>query len=245
MEIRSFFLVSSLILSVVCCGANALETPEYHDIAKLRNEIKQFVKQHYLKLDANLKEDVDLFIEVGNLDSRLKLQKCDNFLALKLSTPPHQSGSGTVKTICEASKRWTIYIPVSIDIYREVLVAARDLTRGSVVGEQDLRLMSLNTSKFGMGLALASQANTVYGLELKRPLRAGSPVNTKYLKKPDIIVKGDAVTMQAGSQALNVSVGGIALDDGHIGERIRVRNRESKRVVDALVVAPGKVVASY
>ncbi|MBX2859446.1 MAG: flagellar basal body P-ring formation protein FlgA [Cellvibrionaceae bacterium] len=245
MKIRSFFLANSLILCSICHCVNALEPAKYQDIPKLRSDVKQFVKQHYLELDNDLKEDVDIFIEVGNLDSRLKLQTCDDFLALTLNTPPHRSGRVTVKAVCTDKKRWTIYIPVNIEIYREALVATRDLTRGSVISKQDLRPMHLNTSKFGIGLVLADQDKSIIGLVLKRPLRAGSPVNTKHLEKPDIIAKGDPVTMQAGSNAFKVAVGGVALDSGHIGERIRVRNKQSKRVVSALVVAPGKVIASY
>ena len=241
MKIRSFFLTNTLLFSAFSIGVSAAEPLKYQDIAQLRENVRQHVKNHFLHLDANLKEGEDLFIDVGNLDSRLKLRKCDKFLTLKLTTPPHQSNRGTVKTSCESGKRWTIYIPVQIDIHKEVIVAAKDLPRGSVVTAQDLQVMQLSTSNFGVGLALSSQAESVYGMELVRPLRAGNPVNTKYLKKPNIIAKGDPVTLEAGTEVLNVSVGGVALDDGHLGKRIRVRNKQSKKIVNGLVVAPGKV----
>jgi len=241
MKVCSFFLHFALLIIAGSLGANAKSIPSYQDINKLRGNVAEHVKEHFLELNPELKEGVDLFIEVGQLDSRLKLHSCDGFLTLKLNKPPHASSQVSVKTSCESGARWTLYIPVKVEIYQNVLVASQDIPRGVQLNQKNVKFMSVNTSSFGFGLIQASSSSDAYGMETTRPLRIGRPINIKYLKKPDIVTKGDKVVLESSSSTLKVSANGTALDNGHIGKRIRVRNNQSKRIVDALIVGPGKV----
>ena len=56
-----------------------------------------------------------------------------------------------------------------------------------------------------------------------------------------MIKRGESVVMTAKSGALQVRIQATALTDGHAGEQISVRNKQSKRVVEARVIGPGKV----
>ncbi|HAS50615.1 MAG TPA: flagella basal body P-ring formation protein FlgA, partial [Gammaproteobacteria bacterium] len=53
--------------------------------------------------------------------------------------------------------------------------------------------------------------------------------------------QGETVTLIAGQSGMQVTSSGIALSDAGIGERVRVRNETSKRVIQGTVVEQGRV----
>ncbi|NEP50997.1 MAG: flagellar basal body P-ring formation protein FlgA, partial [Moorea sp. SIO3C2] len=53
-----------------------------------------------------------------------------------------------------------------------------------------------------------------------------------YLEQPLLIKRGDSVVVTARTGTLTVKMPGTALMDGHRGEQISVRNKQSNRVVD-------------
>ncbi|MGB6144187.1 MAG: flagellar basal body P-ring formation chaperone FlgA, partial [Rhodanobacter sp.] len=54
---------------------------------------------------------------------------------------------------------------------------------------------------------------------------------------------GDHVQVLAQLEGISVRAEGVALGSGDNGARLRVRNAASGRVIDAMVSAPGVVVA--
>ena len=56
------------------------------------------------------------------------------------------------------------------------------------------------------------------------------------LLQPIIVRRGAAVTLQVMQGEMLVSVAGEALQDGSVGQRIRVKNLLSKRIVTAKVI---------
>jgi flagella basal body P-ring formation protein FlgA len=54
---------------------------------------------------------------------------------------------------------------------------------------------------------------------------------------------GDQVQLVSRLDGIEVRASGIALGSGDSGSRLRVRNGSSGKVVDAMVTAPGEVLA--
>jgi flagella basal body P-ring formation protein FlgA len=58
-----------------------------------------------------------------------------------------------------------------------------------------------------------------------------------------MVLAGDRVQVVAQLGGIEVSASGIALGGGDNGARLRVRNQSSGRIIDAMIVGPGKVSA--
>ena len=181
----------------------------------------------------------DINISVGQLDHRLRLTECDKKLTFEIQAPPRRSRNATVKTTCDSNMRWTLYVPINVDIYAQVLVSRHSLEKGHIITPDDLNQQRININTLSYGFI--EDDDRILGMELKRPLKSGDPMRLSYLKYPDIVQKGQLVVVSKQSALLSVETEGVALGDGHLGERIRVRNQRSKRIVDAKVIAPGKV----
>jgi flagellar basal body P-ring formation protein FlgA len=56
-----------------------------------------------------------------------------------------------------------------------------------------------------------------------------------------LVRRGETVTVVSRSGGIEVRAGGTALTDGARGERIRVRNDSSRRIVEGVVTAAGRI----
>ena len=63
----------------------------------------------------------------------------------------------------------------------------------------------------------------------------------RVLEAPRLVRRGERVTITARADGIDVRMAGKALMDGTAGERIRVRNINSDRVIEATVASPGMV----
>jgi flagella basal body P-ring formation protein FlgA len=80
----------------------------------------------------------------------------------------------------------------------------------------------------------------VVGLSGKRMLRAGEVLRMALLAAPMVVKRGDAVTIVARSEQIEVSMAGEALDSGARGALVRVRNANGA-VLRARVTGEGTV----
>lgn len=118
--------------------------------------------------------------------------------------------------------------------YQEVVVAARMLPGKTLLQPGDLKQLRLETGRLPSGFLLDS--SKAIGQQLQRPLRSGEVLMDSMLARPLVIRRGAAVTLQVRQGEMVVSASGEALQDGGIGQRIRVRNLVSKRIVTAKVI---------
>ncbi len=175
----------------------------------------------------------------GRLDRRLRLARCDQ--PLETFTPPGRRtlGNTTVGVRCNGSNPWTLYVPVTVKVYTGVVVAAVSLARGEIVGRGKVRLARYDLARLPQGYF--HDLSQVEGMTARRNLSAGQPLVPSMLRARRVVERGQRVTMLAGIPGLEVRMSGEALSNGARGERIRVRNLSSRRVVEGVVVEPGVV----
>lgn len=120
-----------------------------------------------------------------------------------------------------------------------VPAAAHRLAMGHVVGTADLRPVRIRTARIEPGLVTDPQA--VIGLALRRPLAAGALFVERDLRRPVLVPRGGSVTMILQSEHLSIAATGRALEDGGLGDRIRVANSTSRTEVEGVVIGPDRV----
>ncbi len=208
---------------------------DYEPIENIRNTM-----QHYIK--NNLLPDKDSDYEIGHLDQRLKLDKCDRPLEVFDSGNTRLVGHSSLGVRCRGTKMWKIHVPINIIRYTRVLIMRENLPRGSVLQASDVETRRLDISRLSNGYF--TDTNEISGKVLKRNLRRGDILTTGMLGIRKLIKRGDIVTIMASSGMLAIRVKGEALMDGRKGDLIRVINHSSKRKIQAVVVATGIVKVS-
>jgi len=180
-------------------------------------------------------------ISIGNIDTRLTLPTCGSPLETFLPSSAKVQNKVTVGVRCQGPRPWTLYVPANITTINQVLVATTYLRRGHIIGADDISLESRNASQ--LNTAYLSKPEQVIGKVLKKNLASNALLTNAILTEPQIIKKGQRVDLQAGKQGLMVSVTAIALTSGAVGEKIRVQNLSSSKIVEGTILASGVIQA--
>ncbi len=121
---------------------------------------------------------------------------------------------------------------------RQVVVAAANLSVGQVLQPQHLKMDALEADKITR--AHYVDVAGLEGQEVLRPIRAGDALRNTDVRPALLVKKGEMVLMTVGSpETFQISVKAEALQDGRLGEQVRLRNPESGRTLSATVTGKG------
>lgn len=124
----------------------------------------------------------------------------------------------------------------------EVAVVNRSLNRGDTVMPSDVVIE--RRVRDGLPPDMQGDAASLVGQVAKRGLVAGAVVRAGDFAKPDIVAKGEVVTIVYETPGLVLTLRGRANEAGAQGDVITLLNPQSKKVLQGQVVAPGKVSVS-
>lgn len=120
-----------------------------------------------------------------------------------------------------------------------VPVLKQRMKEGDTITDVDLDTEWLNESKLRRGMVL--DAESLLGKTPRRTISAHRPIREEELQSPSSLMKGSIVQMRYHSGAMHLSTSGEALDDGAVGDIIRVRNQKSGIIVRARVESDSSV----
>ena len=130
--------------------------------------------------------------------------------------------------------------PAGIKFEATVLVATSNIASNQpltpTMFRAEKRKLPTNPSQF------FSEFDGLEHLELSRPVQAGSPLRRADTRKSVLVRRGSPVQFLVSAvPGLSLSVKLEAVEDGFIGEQIRLRNPESGKILTGLVTARGEV----
>lgn len=203
------------------------EAATYTNLDSIRDTVRQFI---VTKLAHN---DPDTKIIVKPLDPRLRLSKCSQNLEAYLAPGTQLLGHSTVGIRCDSANPWALFVPVHIEQFVSVITASNSIRRGQVLNGGNLLVSKRSSSRLPGNYLKTSDA--IVGQVATREIPAGTLLTQSMFKPQKLVKRGQRVTLSMKSGAIAVKVAGEALSDGIRGERIKVRNLSSKRIVDGTV----------
>jgi flagella basal body P-ring formation protein FlgA len=233
-------------------GAAAVAAPQAAGSAPalvLQKSVTQWVaKEQSVALDS---------VVLAPLDPRLQVRACEKALVMDLPF----SSPETVRVRCPEPV-WQLYVRVSVTgrpggrpvlsgsaaqaeakappEKRSVLVAAMPLQRGMILTEAHVRLAEVDTSN--MLPNVLEQVSQVMHAELVRDIRPDTPLRAQDLRPTVLVKRGQLVLMSVGqAQGFQISARVEAMQDGRFGEQVKLKNRESGRILSGTVIGPNKV----
>jgi flagella basal body P-ring formation protein FlgA len=190
-------------------------------------------------------------VVIAPMDPRLQVKTCASPLVMDL---PFASPD-TIRVRC-AQPAWQLYVRVSVPgrvasaglgkaeptpvEKRQVLVAAVPLQRGMSLTAAHVRLAEVDTS--GMPANVLEQVSQVLHAEVVRDVRPDTPLRSQDIRPTILVKRGQMVLMSIGqAQGFQISARVEAQQDGRYGEQIKLKNRDSGRVLTGLVNGPNQV----
>ena len=137
-------------------------------------------------------------------------------------------------------------VPVVLDVrhFDRVVLTTKAIERGHVITADDLYIDRQEVTDLS---DYCSSSSSLIGSTTKRSLRALAAIRPNDVQTVDrtenavLIKRREHVKMTAHIGTLNVSAMGEALQEGRLGDPIRLRNIESNTVVQGKVVGPNEV----
>ena len=116
----------------------------------------------------------------------------------------------------------------------EIPVLKRRFGKGEIIRESDVLVVTVPAN--GSHDAIVENIEGLVGLEARRVLQADKPVRLADVRPPVLVKKGSLVTMVVQTPVMRLSTVGQALEDGALGEVVRVLNPKSHQTIQGTVV---------
>ena len=242
-----------MALLLAWSGLCSAQTPAPAQADKLLTEVGQWVQQTQ-KLDAGQ-------FSFAPLDSRVQLQTCERPLAM--DTP--FAARETIRVRCLGNPSWQLYLRVvlkpgvapglvppgatpstgalasenaaTVGGTRKVVVATQVMRTGSIANREMLREVEISAQ--GSEAQLIVSLSEAENSEFVREVQPGVPLHTYDLRRAVVIKQGQVVTLTVGQgNGFSITARVEALQDGKIGEQIRLKNPESGRLLTGIVTGP-------
>jgi flagella basal body P-ring formation protein FlgA len=118
----------------------------------------------------------------------------------------------------------------------EVLVPNRPIMKNEIITEADVSV--------GVAEKKGSYIQSIEGnvVKARRNLEEGKPIKTSDVIIDNFLIhKGDMVTVRFARKNLLIEVQGLAMNNGAIGEAVKVKNLETNKMLHGKVTSDGFV----
>jgi flagella basal body P-ring formation protein FlgA len=222
----------ALPIAVALAPGNGLQASgAFTEPARIREAAERYVAEL-----ANGRGNVHA--TAGHLDARLRLPTCAGELTPFLSPGAVVRARTTVGVRCVAPA-WSVYLPVSVESEAPVLVARRALRRGEVPLAADFDLQRRRVP--GLATAFVTEPDSLGGQRLRRAMAAGEPLAAILLESPPLVRRGQSVTAVSRAAGIEVRSAAEAMANAGAGDRLRLRNPSTGRLLDGTVQPDGTV----
>ena len=222
-----------LLFGLIAVPAQA--SNDFQDFNIIKKTVETYAKQQTAALPGQVA------VTVGTLDPRMRLPACPN---IEPFTPPGGRlwGNATVGVRCEGTTAWTVYVPVTVKVIANVVVAARPLGQGKILAPSDLALQARDITQLPAGIL--SDPSQGVGRVLTSSIASGYPIRMDMLKAPTVIQTGQTVSIIAKGQGFNVHSEGKALTNAVPGQIVQVRTG-SGQIISGIAKENGTVEVGY
>lgn len=139
-----------------------------------------------------------------------------------------------VNVILDGKPYKSVPVVLRLNVVKEVVVATRTIIKGQVVTSDavapELRQLS------ALEMNPVTDPAAVVGKVAARTIREGALISADAIEEPPLIKRGDIIQIVVRLGGVSVTTAGEALEDGKLKDLIRVKNLESGRQVEAVVV---------
>lgn len=228
-------LVLSLMLA---SSAQAATGTQKEDLDALAHRAESWLLEALKSAGTSADESVN--VQAGMLDARLQLSKCQQPVGIDFAPGQGLRAKTNLSLSCPDKPGWRLYLPMTIMRRTSVWVARSSIASGSTLQaaqwQREMRdVASLPTS--------AITSNDLSGYQASMVIAAGAVLTQALVTGKTVIKRGQSLILQVNQGSIAISTRVEAVDSGAIGDRIRVKNLSSGRVIEAEVLNGEQVQA--
>ncbi len=200
-------------------------------------EVQLFARQ--LGASGQIRQELELNLPAG----LTKYGRCAKLDISRSNSQQAPWGRVSYSLSCKDKTSWQSRATAKVRVWLPVVVATQAIQKNDLLTEAMLgtRLTELTQSKLSVEL----QPAALVGMQAKRRIQAGQVISRHLLEHKLLVEKGSHVLIRVQTQGFEASTKGVALEDGQLGQRIKVQNLSSGTVLEADVVAEATVQSIF
>lgn len=129
-------------------------------------------------------------------------------------------------------------VPFRVAAWREGLAVARPLTAGASISQDDVAVRPIDVAAEPAGVVVGTPAA---GLRTRRNLSPGAALRTGDLEPAPAVQRGQWASLRSGEGAVLAEARVEVLQDGRVGQSVRVRPSGGAGALFARVTGPGQL----
>lgn len=180
-------------------------------------------------------EEFDIEVELRS--SRFEVSQLDfDSLSIKPMTESKPRGllSFNIALFNEGQEIKEGQIRVKIAYFENVLIATDRIRRHQLINSENCILKRMEITSL-TSRPLTSE-NSLADLWSKRDIRKGQILSSGSVEKIPTILSGQGVSILYKSAVLEISAKGKAMESGYVGEIIRIKNEQSKKILTGTII---------
>jgi len=181
-------------------------------------------------------DDVELELDNPDLTMHLPVDADPRLNVSRLAYDPR---SGRVSAVVGDAGGQRISVAGKVYRMAEAPVPTRRLGVGHIVRERDLQWITVRASALDRNVLVDEQL--IVGQAARRPLTEGRPIRTGDVEPPLLVQRKGMVTITLETPRMKLTAQGRALEDGALGDVVRIENIQSRRTIEATVTGPNAV----
>ncbi|MCZ2721187.1 flagellar basal body P-ring formation chaperone FlgA [Marinomonas sp. 15G1-11] len=224
------------LVSIICSFSSVSSATD------LQRYITDFIEHHEKPRLAELYPQADVNIELENRADFSYLPTCseENLSIINSRQDAQKRTTYTVECFAPA---WKFYVPVNQMILLEAYVAITPISRKQPISSHNTDLIQVDITKLRGDIY--NKENPPFGFVASRNININTVITDKLTELPIIVKKGSRVMIKAQSNAISVRMNGESLENGTLGQQIRVKNISSGRIVYGKVVSSNEILVNY
>jgi len=219
MHVSAFPILPACALTIVLVAGSA--RAQTQDLEAVRQVAETFARAQTRSLHG------EVVIEAGTLDSRVRLGACQS-LQPYLPAGGKLWGHSNVGVRCQHPETWSIIVPVVVRVMADALYAARPLSRGAPVTDQDVTTRRVDITQLPAGVLM--DRTQAVGRIPSVSMAAGLPLRAEQLRGAYVVTHGQSVRIMFAGDGFKVSSEGRALGNAAVGEQVLVKAASGKVV---------------
>ena len=246
------------VAQVVTSSADAaVQAKNATPLEKMQSQVRQWMAQ----TNVGSADEV----QIAPMDNRVQVLPCERPLWIDHpfasketvrvrcpSVPGTAVQNSTVAPVWQLYLRVLVAAPVAVAtragssapvVVRKMVVATQLLQRGTVLTADMLQEVDAPVTVNGqVDAAQLTSVKDAHMAELTRDMPAGTPLKTLDIRRAVLVKMGQQVLMTVGSGSdFQIRVRVEALQDGRMGDQVKLKNAESGKSMSGVVTGPNAV----
>jgi len=197
------------------------------DSSKLKERLKKFIEERFSGIKVVSLYAPSITVPSKNFRDSVEVkEKGNHYVRLKYTV---FAGNETFRTF---------WITARVEKLVKTVVAAKFIPKGKIITADDLQVIELPERKARLGFPSKGE---VIGKVARVNIKKGSTIRESLLKPNYIVRRGDTVRISYRRGAISVQIAGRAMENGALGDIIKVENVSTGKKLRCKVIGEDSV----